>query len=157
MRAEWQPRRRPVWIKSIRIGRSWHTSIAKSAAKLESELILRNNVRFASSRPRDPLSGEEHSTYPHAARSTLPVALRRTRPLPSLKALTTRCICHCPLFLCVRYDALLENLNLRRAERDRMLQHLARCKDDNRAVSPFHSQALFRDRLSWVKVKVQPV
>lgn len=42
-----------------------------------------------------------------------------------------------PLFLCVRYDALLETLNLRRAERDRVLHHLARCKDDNRAVSPF--------------------
>lgn len=34
-----------------------------------------------------------------------------------------------------RYNALLENLNARRAERDRMRQHLARCKGDNALVS----------------------
>eukprot|EP00903_Cladosiphon_okamuranus_P019819 g18216.t1 len=33
-----------------------------------------------------------------------------------------------------KYDALLETLNARRAERDRMLHHLARCKHDNRAL-----------------------
>ncbi len=53
---------------------------------------------------------------------------------------------HCDRLLCLfetRYDALLENLNARRAERDRMSQHLARYKDESSSVR----RALRGDRI----------
>ena len=72
----------------------------------------------------------------------LPVHRERSehirRPYPAV--LLSRSLTHheraTALLLLVRYDALLETLSLRRAERDRMLHHLERCKVDNRTVSP---------------------